>query len=79
MHGLIELLNEEIHVVATPVAPVLEAVGILLELCIIGNGQSCHRIGIEVVVHVNTVYIVAGDNVMSYFTDIVTILGNARV
>ena len=77
--GLIELLNEEVHVVAAPVATVTNAIAILSELRIVGYGLSSCGIGIKVVVHVDTVHVVAGDDVACHLADVVAVLWNAGI
>ena len=79
MHSLIELFDKEVHIIAAPVATVAYAVAVLLILGIVRNGLSCSRIGIEIVVHVDSVNIIAGDDVASHLTDVVTILGDTRI
>ena len=79
MDGLVELLDEQVHVVASPVAAVLDAVGVLLILGIIGDREASHRIGIEIVVHVDAVDVVAADDVACHLADVVAVLGNAGV
>ena len=79
MDGLIELFDEEVHVIATPVVDIPDTVIIQPELLRIGNGLALHRIGIEIVVHVDAVDIVAGDDVLGHLTDIFTVLWHAGI
>ena len=79
MNGLIELLHEKVHVVASPVADVPDAVIVLPELLCIGDVLSLHGIGIEVVVHVDAIHVVATDDVLHHLTDIVAVFRHTRI
>ena len=79
MDRLIELFDKEVHVIATPVTLVLDSVGVILEEFIVRNTLPLHWIGIEVIVHMDTIHIIAAHDITGYLADIVTILRNTRV
>ena len=74
MNRLIELFDKEIHIIASPVTLVLDTVGMIMEEFVIRNTLSLHRIGIEVIVHMDNIHIIAANNITSDLADIVTIL-----
>ena len=79
MYGLIELLDKEVHVIASPVVDILDTIVIQTELLCIGNRLTLHRIGIKIVVHVNTVDIITGDDILCHFADIIAVLSHTRI
>ena len=79
MDGLVELLDEEVDVVAAPVTTVAYAIVVGVILGIVGDGLTGCGIGIEIVVHVDAIHVVTADDVLGYSTDIVAVLGNARI
>ena len=79
MDGIVELFNELVDVIAAPVGQVAETVIVCPEVGIIGNGYACHGIGIEIVVDVQAVDIVARHNVAHHVADIVAALLQGRI
>ena len=79
MDGLIELLDEEVHIIAPPVVDILDAVVIQTELLIVGDILALYGIGIEIVVHVDAVDIVACDDILGDLADIIAILGHTGI
>ena len=79
MDRLIELFNKEVHVIATPVALVLDTVGVILKEFIVRNTLPLNRIGIEVIIHMDTIHIVAAHDITGYLADIVAIFRNTGV
>ena len=79
MDCLVELLYEEVYVVAPPVAFVRDAVIMESVFIIVWYVEACDRIGIEVVVHVNTVNIVTCYDIAHYVANVIAVLGNTRV
>ena len=79
MDSLIELLHKQVHVIATPIVDILDTIRVLTELLGIGNGDTLHRIRIEIVVHVDTVHVIARHDVLGHLTDIIAILRNTRI
>ena len=77
--GFVELLDEEVHIVTTPITTIANAIIILTILGIVWNRLTSSRIRVEIVVHVDAVDVVAGDDVTGNFTDIVAILRDAGV
>ena len=71
MNGAVELFDKQIDVIAAPVATIVDAVAVGAILCVIGNFYACHGIGIEVVIDVQTVDIIACHNVADDVADIV--------
>ena len=58
---------------------ILNTIRIILEEFIIWNGLTLCRIGIEIVIHMNTIYIIAAHDIFYNFTDIVAIFRYSRV
>ena len=72
--GTMEHLDEEVYVVASPVAAVADAVVVFLERGIVGDGLSGYGVGVEVVVDMEAVNIVATDDVLHHLTDVLAVL-----
>ena len=79
MYRLIELLDKQVYVIPAPVATILDAITMKTILRIIRNNLSCCRIRIEIVIHMNTIHIVTGHDILGHLTDIVTVLRNTRI
>ena len=58
-NGVVELLHKTVHVVAAPVANIADAVGMITEKICVGNILASHRIGIEIIIDMQSVHIVA--------------------
>ena len=73
-----QLLDEQIHILATPVAPV-HAVAIAGVAVIVGELAAGNGIRIEIVVHVDGIDIVARHNIVDYPAYKLAALGQSRV
>ena len=73
-HRVVQLLDEQVHVVAPPVADVLESSWIALKVLLVGNLLSGNGVGVEVVVVVESVNVVAPQYVAAYVADEVAVL-----
>ena len=78
-NGLIELSDKLVDIVAAPVVAVGKAIGVGLEVGSIGDGDTSDGIGIEIVVDMQSVDIVALQNVAHHIADIVAVLLQRRV
>jgi len=78
-NGFVQFLNQHIHITTSPVRLVSKASAITGKTCVIGKIDSLNRIRIEIVIHVDSVHIIAGHNIRHDFTDIFTTLGKCRV
>ena len=79
MDRCVELLYQQVNLIASPITTIAEALGISLLLYVIRNIHSCHRIRIEIVIDMKSVDIVTFHDVLNYFTDIITILLKSRI
>ena len=79
VHGVVEHLDEGVHVVATPIYAVVESIAVGGEGGIVGNGQTGHWIGIKIVVDVQTIDIVTAHNVGRHITDVALVFDLPRV
>ena len=77
--GVAELTDEEVHVIAAPVAFVGESPGITTEQLVVGNGLTGSRIRIEVIVDMQPIHIITTHDVAHHMTDEVTALGNGGI
>ena len=59
-----DVADEHVHVVASPVVDVAETTWVGIVEGLVGHGHAVLRIGIEIVVHVQSVHIVASDDVL---------------
>ena len=79
LDALAHLLDEHVHVVAAPVAFVLESVVVLGELLVVGNLLTGSGIRIEIVVDMDSIHVIAAHDVLHHLTDIVAVGGDAWV
>ena len=79
MNGFIDLLDEQVDIIATPIVTILHTVRISTILCIVRYLHTCYRIGIEIVVDMQAVNIVTLNDVTNDVTDIVATLLQGRI
>lgn len=79
LNGVVQHLDEQVNIVSSPVAPVAPPLPILGKTATIGKVGSFHRIGVEVVVHVKGVDVVACQQVAHHLIDKIATLGQGRV
>jgi hypothetical protein len=77
--GLIELLDEEVDIISAPVVDIPDAIGVLAEEFLVGDGLALYRIGIEIVVHMDAIDIITTHDITRHLTDVITILGKTRI
>ena len=77
--AFVQHLDEGIDVVTPPFTDVAETIAVALESSLVGDGHACHGIGVEIVVDMEPVDVVAADDVGHYLTDVTVVLGQARV
>ena len=63
MDGVLQHLDEEVHVVASPIVAVGDAVAVCLVGLLVGNLHACGRIGVEIVIDVKAVHVIAAHDV----------------
>ena len=71
VNGTIELFDKQVDVIAAPVATVADAVVVGAELGCVGNLNASHGIGIEVVIDVQSIDVIACHDVADDIADIV--------
>ena len=76
---LMYFLNENIHITAAPVRLIAETAAIACKAGIIREILSLDRIGIEIIVHVNGIHIIARHDVGYHLTDMIAAFGKRRV
>ena len=76
---LMYFLNENIHITAAPVRLIAETATIACKAGIIREILSLDRIGIEIIVHVNGIHIIARHDVGYHLTDMIAAFGKRRV
>ena len=79
MHGVIEHLDEGVHIISAPFCTVLKAIAIGKIRGIVENDLTCCRIGIEIVVDVETIHVVTAHDVGSHIADVTLIFHDARI
>jgi len=81
--GILNLLYQQVHVVAAPVAPLRwrETLcgSIHLEAFIIGKRSPCNRVRVEIIIHVDRIYIVPGNNIPHNLADETPVFGQPRI
>ena len=79
MYRLVELFDKQVHIQSTPVSLILQPVVVGLEICLIRNSDTWHRIGIEIVIDMQTIHIIAVYDVFHHLTDIIATLFQSRI
>ena len=77
-HIVVQLLDQQIDILTTPIAQ-LHTVAILCIALLVGELLVLNGIGIEIVVHMDCIYVVAGYDVAYYLGDEVAALGQTRI
>ena len=75
---LTHLLHEFVDVLPAPVTSV-HAAAVCVVGGIVGNGNTGHGIGVEIVVHVNAVHIIAFQDVEHHLADEIAVFGASRI
>ena len=75
----VKLLYQHIHITTTPICLIGETSTITGETCIIRKIQSINRIRIEIIIHVNSIYIITRHNIGHNFTDMLPAFGKCRI
>ena len=76
---LMQFLNQYIHIAAAPVGLIAETTAKTCKAGIIGEVLSLNRIRIKVIVHMNGIHIIAGNDVAHHHADVPAALGQRRV
>ena len=79
MDSLAKLSDEDVYLISSPVTDGSEAAGIVGVELLVGDDLTGSGVGIEVVVHVNAIYIIAADDVIDDLADIVPVLLQCRI
>ena len=81
--GLLDLFYQLVDILSSPITPLClgKALGasILPETLIVREGHSSYGIGVEIVIHVNGIHIITGDNIMNNFANELATGGQARI
>ena len=77
--SVVKLLHKTVHVVAAPVADVADTIRVITEKICVWNFLASHRIRIEIVVDMQSVNIVAAQDVAHHRTDILTVLSHSGI
>ena len=73
-HRLMDFLYQHIHVVTSPIGFITVSATILCKTDIVGEILSRIRIRIKIIIHVNGIHIITGNNIAYNLTNIFTIL-----
>ena len=79
MHGVVEHLHKGVHVKSSPLCTVLYAIAIGEIGGFVENHLPWCRIGIEIVVDVESIYIIAAHDVGSHIADVTLIFHDAWI
>ena len=79
MDGLIKLLNKQIHIITAPVFLIFDTIRVFPKQFIVRDALSLDGIGIEIIIHVDTIHIISAHNVLCHLADIITILRYTRI
>ena len=74
MDGFVNLLNKHVNIIATPIITILHTIGRRTILRFIWNFDTCDRIGIEIVIDMQAIDIVAFYDILDNIADIVATL-----
>ena len=73
-HRLMDFLYQHIHVVTSPIGFITVSATILCKTDIVGKILSRIRIRIKIIIHMNGIHIITGNNIAYNLTNIFTIL-----
>ena len=74
-----KFLDQDIHVATTPVRLITETASVTGKARIVREIDSLDRIRIEIIVHVDSIYIVTGYNIGNNLADMLTAFGKCRI
>ena len=75
----VKFLYQHIHITTTPICLIGKTSTITGKTCIIRKIQSINRIRIEIIIHVNSIYIITRHNIGHNFTDMLPAFGKCRI
>ena len=78
-NGFMKFLYQNVYIATTPVCLVVETASVTGKARIIRKIDSLDRIRIKIVVHVDSIYIVAGYNIGNNLADMLTAFGKRRI
>ena len=79
VHRVVQHFDEGVHVVSAPICAVVEAIAVGGVGCIVGNGQTCGGIGIEIVVDVQAVDVVTAHNIGRHIANVALVLNHTGI
>ena len=79
MYRLSQLFYKHTHILSAPILTSKKSLTITLEVVGIGNLYTCYRIRIEVIINMQSVDIIACQDISYHLADIVTILSQCRI
>ena len=74
-----QLLNEDIDIISSPVVTILDTITIHGKFFIVRDNLTSCRIWIKIVVYMQSINIIALDNISHYLTDIIFVLRNTGI
>ena len=78
-HCLMNFLYQHIDITATPIRFIRKSTAITGKAGIIREVYSLFRIRVEIIIHMNSINIVAGNNIRNHHTDVATAFRQCRV
>ncbi|OAV73558.1 hypothetical protein Barb7_02953 [Bacteroidales bacterium Barb7] len=82
-NGTLQFTHQQVYILPPPIASPLLGISagdtVTAETCIIGERIPRRRIGIEIIIHVNGIHVIAADYIPHDTTDKLPVFGNARV
>ena len=78
-HGFVYFFDEHIHIISTPIAFVGISTAVLSETGIIGKVFARIGVGVEIIVHVDGIDIIAVYDVAYNLADVLAVFGKGRV
>ncbi len=76
---MMEVTNEQVDVVAAPVLDGGESTWVSLIICLVGHGETCDGIRIEIVIHMNAIHIVVLEDVLYHHAGVGAVLWDGRI
>ena len=78
-NSLVYLLNQYINIAPAPVGTIGEPSAVTGKACVIRKVHAFCRIRIEIIIHMNSVYIVTRNNVRHHHANMTTTFGQCRI
>ncbi|MPM86276.1 hypothetical protein SDC9_133365 [bioreactor metagenome] len=78
-NGLVYLFNQQIDITSAPIGPAVESTSVTCKAGVVGEIQSFNGVRIKIIVHVNGIYIITGNNIGYHHADVMSAFRQGRI